>query len=79
MLRAKIAARKNREQAEPSKSAMDLSCPGEPLHEFSPKSSCLTVIPINLKSNIFACEENDDFVFPSLYSCKSCQRRQTKP
>lgn len=65
MLSSKITTRKTREQAEVSKSAM-LSCPGETLLEFSPKSSCLTVIPINLKSNIFACEENDDFVFPSL-------------
>ncbi|KAK7796196.1 hypothetical protein U0070_005780 [Myodes glareolus] len=72
----KIAARKKREQAELSKSVMDLSSPGEALPEFSRKNLCLMVIPVNLKSNIFASEENDDFVFPS---CKSCQRRQTNP
>ena len=72
----KIAARKKREQEELSISVMDLSSSGEALPEFSQRNSCFMVIPVDLKSNIFACEENDDFVFPS---CKSCQRRQTNP
>ncbi|KAK7795033.1 hypothetical protein U0070_006264 [Myodes glareolus] len=72
----KITARKKREQEELSISVMDLSSSGEALPEFSQRNSCLMVIPVDLKSNIFACEENDDFVFPS---CKSCQRRQTNP
>lgn len=71
MYSKKIAAMKKRDQAGLSKSVMDLSTLGEALPEFSRKKSCLMVIPIN------ACEENVDFVFLCLYSCKSCQRRQS--
>ena len=68
---------KKRDQEGLSKSVTDLSTLGEAQPELPRKKSCLMVIPINLKSNIFACEENVDFVFLCLYSCKSCQRRQS--